>query len=272
MKMKLMKRIALMATAGLGAVGVLFVILEMFGLHVFGIFHKAAEASVVVLLLLLIILLALAGMCAYAFWIAFKGEKAYKARMVTLKGTRDDVVLIQQDTLDDFVKSVIGQPEGVTDIAVSTQYHDMALDVQVSLTVNMDTDIAASTANMQKIVREQLEAVNGIQLSGVTVIISGINVPENTEGMTMPWAVTKDEEKREEAAECELTGEPEIEKEPEAEAEPEAEEEHEIEAEPEEEAVFEEAAAEEYEEDLNPEEEKAENQPEEINVVSDEKE
>ncbi|MBQ4159287.1 MAG: hypothetical protein IJD86_14280 [Clostridia bacterium] len=204
MKMKLLKRSAIMATSALGVLGVLFTMLETFGVRVFGLFNKAAASSVVVLLLMIIVLVALAGLCAYSFYLAFNGEKAYKARMVTLKGTDDDVVLIKQETLDDFVKSVIGKPEGVTDISVATQYHDMSLDVTVTLAVNMDTDIANATANMQAIIREQLEVVNGIRLSGVTVIISGINVPENTEGMKMPWADKKEEneveEKKEEIA------------------------------------------------------------------------
>ena len=201
MKMKLLKRSAIMATSALGVLGVLFTMLETFGVRVFGLFNKAAASSVVVLLLMIIVLVALAGLCAYSFYLAFNGEKAYKARMVTLKGTDDDVVLIKQETLDDFVKSVIGKPEGVTDISVATQYHDMSLDVTVTLAVNMDTDIANATANMQAIIREQLEVVNGIRLSGVTVIISGINVPENTEGMKMPWADKKEENEAEEKKE-----------------------------------------------------------------------
>ncbi|MBQ3232090.1 MAG: hypothetical protein IJB25_03890 [Clostridia bacterium] len=201
MKMKLLKRSAIMATSALGVLGVLFTMLETFGVRVFGLFNKAAASSVVVLLLMIIVLVALAGLCAYSFYLAFNGEKAYKARMVTLKGTDDDVVLIKQETLDDFVKSVIGKPEGVTDISVITQYRDMSLDVTVTLAVNMDTDIANATANMQAIIREQLEVVNGIRLSGVTVIISGINVPENTEGMKMPWADKKEENEAEEKKE-----------------------------------------------------------------------
>lgn len=201
MKMKLLKRSAIMATSALGVLGVLFTMLETFGVRVFGLFNKAAASSVVVLLLMIIVLVALAGLCAYSFYLAFNGEKAYKARMVTLKGTDDDVVLIKQETLDDFVKSVIGKPEGVTDISVATQYRDMSLDVTVTLAVNMDTDIANATANMQAIIREQLEVVNGIHLSGVTVIISGINVPENTEGMKMPWADKKEENEAEEKKE-----------------------------------------------------------------------
>lgn len=201
MKMKLLKRSAIMATSALGVLGVLFTMLETFGVRVFGLFNKAAASSVVVLLLMIIVLVALAGLCAYSFYLAFNGEKAYKARMVTLKGTDDDVVLIKQETLDDFVKSVIGKPEGVTDISVATQYRDMSLDVTVTLAVNMDTDISNATANMQAIIREQLEVVNGIRLSGVTVIISGINVPENTEGMKMPWADKKEENEAEEKKE-----------------------------------------------------------------------
>ena len=201
MKMKLLKRSAIMATSALGVLGVLFTMLETFGVRVFGLFNKAAASSVVVLLLMIIVLVALAGLCAYSFYLAFNGEKAYKARMVTLKGTDDDVVLIKQETLDDFVKSVIGKPEGVTDISAITQYRDMSLDVTVTLAVNMDTDIANATANMQAVIREQLEVVNGIRLSGVTVIISGINVPENTEGMKMPWADKKEENEAEEKKE-----------------------------------------------------------------------
>ena len=206
MKMKLLKRSAIMATSALGVLGVLFTMLETFGVRVFRLFNIAAASSVVVLLLIIIVLVALAGLCAYSFYLAFNGEKAYKARMVTLKGTDDDVVLIKQETLDDFVKSVIGKPEGVTDISVATQYRDMSLDVTVTLAVNMDTDIANATANMQAIIREQLEVVNGIRLSGVTVIISGINVPENTEGMKMPWADKKEEAEIKEKTE-EITSE-----------------------------------------------------------------
>lgn len=203
MNIKLLKRLSVMATSALGVLGVLFVLLETFGVHVFGLFHKTASASVVLLLLLIIILIAVAGVCAYSFYLAYIGDKVYKARMITLKGTKEDVVLIKQETLDEFVASVIGRPEGITDISVATEYRDMALDVTVTMKVNMDADIASMTNAMQSIVREQLETVNGIKLGRVAVIISGINVPENIEGMKMPWADKKDEEMAEEIIETE---------------------------------------------------------------------
>lgn len=187
-----------MTTSALGAIGVLLVLLETFGVRVFRLFHEAASASVVLLLLLIIILVALAGVCAYSFYLAYFEEKIYKARMVTLQGTKDDVVLVQQDTLDNFIRSIVGKPEGVNELSISSAYSDMALDVTITVTVNMDADIASMTQNMQNAVREQLETVNGIKLSRVAVIISGIVVPENTEGMKMPWA-DKQEEKADEA-------------------------------------------------------------------------
>ncbi|MBQ1256528.1 MAG: hypothetical protein IIX93_04555 [Clostridia bacterium] len=198
MNMKHLKRVSVMTTSALGAIGVLLVLLETFGVRVFRLFHEAASASVVLLLLLIIILVALAGVCAYSFYLAYFEEKIYKARMVTLQGTKDDVVLVQQDTLDNFIRSIVGKPEGVNELSISSAYSDMALDVTITVTVNMDADIASMTQNMQNAVREQLETVNGIKLSRVAVIISGIVVPENTEGMKMPWA-DKQEEKADEA-------------------------------------------------------------------------
>lgn len=212
MNMKFLKRLSVMVTSALGVLGVLLVLLETFGVPVFGLFNKAASASVAILLLLIIVLIALAGICAYSFYAAFLGEKAYKARMITLKGTNDDVVFIKQETMDEFVGSVIGKPEGVTEVSVATEYRDMALDVTITMAVNMDADIAGLTSGIQSVVREQLEKVNGIKLSRVAVIISGINVPENTDGIKMPWADKKEEETAEETKADEQTDEEMIEK------------------------------------------------------------
>ena len=200
MKMKNIKRITLMATACFGFIGVLLSILETLGAKVFELLNRAASASGVLLVFLLIVLLALGGMCVYAFIIVLKGYRAENVRMITLEGTKNDAVLIKQETLDEIIKNVIGQPEGVSEIAISTEYRDLALDVKVNLTVEMSANIASVTTDMQKNIRKQLEEVNGISLSGVSVIISGINVPENTEGMVMPWAA-KEAEKAEEAEE-----------------------------------------------------------------------
>lgn len=202
MNMKHVKRAAVMTTSALGVVGVILTLLETFGIRVFRLFHEAASASVILLLLLIIILLALAGICAYSFYLAHFEEKIYKARMVTLQGTKDDVVLVSQETLDNFIRSIVGKPEGVNELTIDSVYSDMALDVTISMTVNMDADIASMTSAMQSEVRRQLETVNGIKLSRVAVIISGIIVPENTEGMKMPWAdQPANEEKIDESAE-----------------------------------------------------------------------
>lgn len=202
MKMMRLRRAVLTATAAFGLFGVVLAILETLGARVFELLHKAASASGVLCAFLLIVLVALAAMCVYALVIALEGRKAANARMITLEGTKDDVVLIKQETLDSIVKSVIGQPDGVTDIKITTQYRDMALDIQVELTVDMNTNIASVTRDMQVNIREQLEKVNGITLSGVSVIISALNVPENTEGMVMPWNENKEAE-TEEAKEAE---------------------------------------------------------------------
>ncbi len=201
MNMKHLKRVSVMTTSALGVIGILFVLLEIFGVRVFRLFHEAASSSVVLLLLMMIILLALAGLCAYSFYLAYFEEKIYKARMVTLQGTKDDVVLVQQDTLDGFIRSIVGKPDGVNELNIESTYSDMALDVTITMTVNMDADIASLTSSMQSAVREQLENVNGIKLKRVAVIISGIIVPENTEGMKMPWTDKKEEEKKEEIIE-----------------------------------------------------------------------
>lgn len=199
MNMKHLKRVSVMTTSALGVIGILFVLLETFGVRVFRLFHQAASASVVLLLLLIIILIALAGVCAYSFYLAYFEEKIYKARMVTLQGTKDDVVLIQQDTLDAFIASLVGKPEGVNELNIASAYSDMALDVTITMKVTMDADIAGLTSAMQSKVREQLEDVNGIKLSRVAVIISGIIVPEKTEGMKMPWTERLEEIKKEQA-------------------------------------------------------------------------
>lgn len=201
MKTKLLKRVSIAASSVLGAVGVLVALLETFGVDVAGLFHKAAGASVVILILLIIVLAALLGVCAYSFYLALFGEKAMSARMITLNGTNDDVVFIKQETLDEFVASVIGQPEGVTEISAQAKYQDGALDVTVTMSVNMDADISALTSEIQSVIREQLENVNGIKLGRVAVVISGIVVPENTQGVKMPWADKKAEETIEEKSE-----------------------------------------------------------------------
>ena len=193
MNMKHLKRISVMSVSALGMVGILLTLLETFGVRVFSLFDKAASASVVLLLLLIIVLFALAGLCAYTFYLANFEEKIYKARMVTLQGTKDDVVLIRHETLDQYVESIVGNPEGVKERTISTQYANGALDVTVTMSVHVNANIASLVSDIQANIREQLETVNGIKLSRVAVIISGIIVPENTEGMKMPWADQKEE-------------------------------------------------------------------------------
>ena len=199
MNSKTIKRAVVAYTSALGVIGILFTILEMFSVDAFGVFRRAAASSVVVLILLLIVLFVLAGAFGYAFYLAVYGEKALNARMVTLKGTEDDVVFIKQETMEAYVASVVGKPEGVSDISVTAKYLNMALEVTVSISVNMDVDIASMTSEMQKKLREQIESVNGIKLSRVAVIISGIIVPEKTEGMKMPWTERLEEIKKEQA-------------------------------------------------------------------------
>ncbi|MBR3927635.1 MAG: hypothetical protein IKJ65_01380 [Clostridia bacterium] len=201
MKMKSLKRTVLMATACFGLAGVVLSVLETLGARVFELLSKAASASAALLVILLIILFALGGMCAWAFIIVYRGYRAANVNMVTLEGTQNDVVLIKKETLDEIVKSIIGQPDGVADVSIATEYKDLALDVKVNLTVDMSANIASVTHEMQLNIRKQLEEVNGIRLSGVSVIISGINVPENREGMIMPWSNGSNEEKAEETSE-----------------------------------------------------------------------
>lgn len=199
MKSKTLKRAVVAYTSALGVIGILLTVLEMFTVDAFGLFRRAAASSVVILILLLVILFALAGACAYSFYLAIYGEKAMNARMVTLKGTKDDVVFIQQETMDAYVASVVSKPEGVNEISTQAQYKDMALDVTVTMSVNMDVDIPSMISAMQEKVRHQIENVNGIKVSRVAVIVSGIIVPENTEGMKMPWMERLEEIKKEQA-------------------------------------------------------------------------
>ncbi len=202
MNSKTLKRAVVAYTSALGVIGILLTILEMFSVDAFGIFRRAAASSVVVLILLLIVLLVLAGACAYAFYLAIYGEKALNARMVTLKGTQDDVVFIKQETMEAYVADVVGKPDGVNEISTKAQYKDMALDVTITMNVNMEVDIASMTSSVQEKVRNQIENVNGIKLSRVAVIISGIIVPQNTEGMKMPWAERLEQIKKEQAEEA----------------------------------------------------------------------
>lgn len=197
MKMKLVKRIAIMTSAGIGMIGVVLMLLETFGIQCFSALNKLAFHADGVrflgLILALIIICALAALHAYAFYIAFMGERAYKARMITLKGDKDDVVLIKQETLDDFVKSVVGEPEGVTDLTVNTKYQDMKLGVMVEMNVDIDTDIKDATSKIQADIRRQLEEVNGIEMSGVSILVAKINVPQLSDGMSMPWAAKSED-------------------------------------------------------------------------------
>lgn len=202
MKIKCMKRTVLMATAIFGLVGVLLSILETLGAEVFELMNKAASASGVLLAFLLIVLFALGGMCVWAFIIVYKGYRAQNVQMITLEGTKDNAIMIRKETLDEIIKTVIGQPDGITDVAITTQFKDLLLGVKVNLTVEMNANITSVTHDMQANIRKQLEEVNGIRLSGVDVIISAINVPEKTEGMVMPWAQKTEEETSEKAEEA----------------------------------------------------------------------
>lgn len=192
MNMKLLKRFAVMASSGIGLIGVVLMLIELFGANCFAALNKLAFAGgkvrVIGLIFALLIVCAIAAVHLFVFLSALKGEKAQKARLVTLEGDKKDVVLIHQETLDSLVKGIIGQPEGVTDIAIDTGYQDMKLNVKIDLAVDIDTDIRETTERMRKDVRHQIEDVNGIAMSGVSILISKINVPEISDGMSMPWA------------------------------------------------------------------------------------
>lgn len=225
MKMKLVKRIAIMTSAGIGMIGCILVLLETFGIQCFSQMNKLAfidgNVRLFGLIAALVLVFALAAVNAYVFLIAFRGEKAYKARMITLRGDKDDVVLIKQETLDELVKDVVGEPEGVSDISVNTKYQDMKLGVMLEMNVDITTDIKEATSKMQSEIRHQLEEVNGIDMSGVSILVTKIKVPALSEGMSMPWAARSEdalEQPAEEASE-EKTESAAPEKEPETTAE-----------------------------------------------------
>lgn len=211
MKMKLVKRIAIMASACIGLIGVVVLLLEIFGVECTSLLNRMAfqdsRVRIAGLLSALILVGALCAVHVYAFMIAFKGEKAYKARLITLKGDKDDAVLIRQETLDELVRNVVGEPDGVSDIAVNTRYQDMKLAVMVEMNVDLSTDIKETTTQMQEDVRHQLEEVNGIDLSGVSILVAKINVPKLADGMSMPWA-SKSEDALEKNAEAPETEKP----------------------------------------------------------------
>ena len=205
MEMKKCKRIQIMASSGIGLIGVILMILELFGVKCFALLNKLAFGAQGLrffgLLFALVVIAVIACVHVNAFLIALRGEKTYKARMITLKGTKDDVVLIKQETLDAFVKTVVGEPAGVSEIKVDTGYQDMKLGVRLEVAMDIDADIRKTTDKMQEEVRNQLEIVNGIQLSGVSILINKINVPAISDGMSMPWAAKTEEEKKEEPKE-----------------------------------------------------------------------
>jgi len=190
--MKLLKRIAIMASSGIGLVGVILMLLEVFGVECFSALNTLAFADGKVraagLIFALLIVIALAALNAQVFLIAFRGEKAYKASLVTLKGDKDDVVLIQRETLDSLVKKVIGEPEGIQEIKVDTEYHDMKLDVKMDVALEIDANIRETTDKIREDVRNQLENVNGLPVNSVSILISKINVSAISDGMSMPWA------------------------------------------------------------------------------------
>ena len=184
MKMKLSNRISIMVLAVLGVIAGIFAALETFGIDSFGVLNSlvvgAGGFRIIVLIVILILLAAIALICVQAFLIGLHNGDVKKVRVITLKGTKDDVVLVAQETLDELVKGTIGDPEGVSDIKVTTGYHDKRLDVLIDIAVESTIDIPFVTKEMQNRVRTQLIEINGIELSSVDVKISSIKIPEGT--------------------------------------------------------------------------------------------
>ena len=183
MKMKLFNRITVMAFACLGFLATVFLALEAFGVNVYGAFNSMIvrgdggfSAFGLIVLLLMVILLAL--LCVQVFMIGLYHGDPKKVRMITLKGTEGDAVLIAQETLDELVTQVIGTPEGISDIKITTGYSAQRVDILIDIAVDANIDIPAATHAIQNAVRSQLVDVNGIEINGVNVKISGINVPE----------------------------------------------------------------------------------------------
>jgi len=204
MKMRLVNRISIMVLAVLGVLAAFLIELEMLGGEFFetlkGLVSRDGRINAAVLIPATLILIAIAALSVQVFMIALRNGKGKSVRLITLKGTKGDAVMIAQETLDQMVKDIIGEPDGVTDVQVVCGYADRKVDVLIDMAVASNIEIPATTRAIQDIVRNQLVDVNGIEISGVNVKISKINVI----GGEKPCAVVKADEPAEETQEAAL--------------------------------------------------------------------
>ncbi len=199
MKMKLWKRITVMALAVLGVLAVAAALLEAFGCgysealreFIASAENKYNASNLCVLLAVCALLVAL---CVCVFMIAVNSGRVKKAKLITLEDNSGDCILIAQDTLDTLVMNAIGEPQGVSDIKVVTGYQDGRVEAMIDIAVSSNINIPKTTRELQERVRRQLDDRSGICVSRVNVTISKINVPEDGENELPEDALKPDSE------------------------------------------------------------------------------
>ncbi len=186
MKMKLWKRVTVMALAVLGVLTVISTLLEALGCgfsESLRDFVSTGEGKYNALNLYIFIVACgfLITLCVSVFMIAFNSGRVKKARLITLEDNNGDCILLSQDTLDSLVHKAIGEPLGVSDIKVETGYQDGRVEAMVDIAVNSNINIPKTTRDLQERVRHQVADLSGICVNRVNVTISTIKVPEDGE-------------------------------------------------------------------------------------------
>lgn len=199
-RMKLWKRIVLLAQAALGAVGLILMMLDILGAGIMnalnrGLLNGAGHVRPGVLVLWLMAFAALAALCALAIVIVARTGRAHGARLLSLSDAGGDGVLLSQSTLDQLIEDALGLPDGVSITQITADYQDHEVAVMVEITISSGTNIPLATQAMQARVREQLSEKSGIPVSSVDIKVTGLHVDLNAMWKDVPSGEGEDEVK-----------------------------------------------------------------------------
>ena len=181
LKMRLWKRVVLMAQSGLGVAGAVMFALGALGCRPLAALNRwvtRAEGGFRpgALAVLLILAASLAALGALSFAIALCAGKTRGARLLTLRSEGGDEILLTQETLDQLARSAVGEPEGISEIRVAAGYSDRMAAVTVEVAVSPAINIPESIRAIQSRVRGQLEGMSGIPVSSVDVKVVSLRL------------------------------------------------------------------------------------------------
>lgn len=99
--------------------------------------------------------------------------------------------MIREQTLNTMVTQAMGEVEGVSDVAVNTQYDGETIAIGIDISVTPNINIPATTLAMQKRVRQQVVELSGIAVKDISITIVALKMPENLSDISVAEVVSK---------------------------------------------------------------------------------